>query len=297
MLALKAKKIRVGLLDNLNVSRATLQQYKEVTGYFLDFVEAGGYRFDQPVLLWYRQHLETAELKSNSKRKYFNVARLFCQIIYQLGYVDTDLTKDVLGRPIKSFQLSHHPVYGLNNREVRRLNRYLEDLKPGFVNDRLKAIIALLLYQGLRQIELHRLNVDDIDFAGRQLSIWGKGRDYQELINLHPRTLAALADYCRYLPATGPLLVNSRDRKSRLATPLCIHYIVKARFKKLRIDRSVHGFRHYFATKLIEYYKGDLATVSLYTRHKSVNTLQVYNDKILSNRDLKNYYRAVDQFH
>ena len=106
-----------------------------------------------------------------------------------------------------------------------------------------------------------------------------------------------MTDYCRYLADEGPLLVSSRNPHQRLATPLCIHYIVKARFKKLGIDRSVHGFRHYFATKLIEHYKGDLATVSLYTRHKNVNTLQVYNDKIIGQKDLKNYYLAVDRFH
>ncbi len=170
-------------------------------------------------------------------------------------------------------------------------------LPAGFINDRLRVIIALLLYQCLRQIELHRLNVEDVDFPGRQLTIRGKGRDYEEVVYLHPKTLAALAAYCSYLAPGGPLIVSSRDRRSRLATPLCIHYIVKARFKKLGIDRSVHGFRHYFATKLIEHYKGDLATVSLYTRHRNINTLQVYNDKILKSRDLKKYYVAVDSFH
>ena len=296
-MAFKSNKIRVGVLDNLNVSAETRRHYKEVAGYFLDFVDDGGHRFDQPVLLWYRQHLANLPLKANSRRTYFAVARLFCQILHQLGRIRSDPTKDVLGRPIKGFQVSQHPVWGVNSREVRRLSRYLGNLGPSFINDRLKAIIALLLYQGLRQIELHRLNIEDIDFRAKSLSIWGKGRDYQEVVYLHPRTLTALADYRHYLPAEGPLLVSSRDRRQRLATPLCIHYIVKARFKKLGIDRSVHGFRHYFATKLIEHYKGDLATVSLYTRHKNVNTLQVYNDKILGKKDLKNYYLAVERFH
>ncbi len=296
-MAFKSNKIGVGILDNLNVSAETRRHYKEVAGYFLDFIDAGSHRFDQPVLLWYRQYLTDQPLKANSRRTYFAVARLFCQILHQLGRTGGDPTKDVLGRPIKGFQVSQHPVWGVNSREVRRLSRYLDGLGPGFINDRLKAIIALLLYQGLRQIELHRLNVEDIDFDGKSLSVWGKGRDYQEVVYLHPRTLAALADYCRYLAGEGPLLVSSRNPHQRLATPLCIHYIVKARFKKLGIDRSVHGFRHYFATKLIEHYKGDLATVSLYTRHKNVNTLQVYNDKIIGQKDLKNYYLAVDRFH
>ena len=295
----KPRRVEIGvdLLDNLNVAPGTRRQYKDTAGYFLQFVRQGGYKFNQPVLLYYRQHLAESSLKPNSRRSYFNVARLFCQILYQLGHTRTDLTKDILGRPIKGFQVSQHPVWGVNNREIRRLGRYLESLRPSFVNLRLKAIIALLLYQGLRQIELHRLDVGDIDFRTRTLTIRGKGRDYHEVVHLHPKTLAALADYCQQLGPAGPLIVNSRDRRSRLASPLCIHYIVKARFKKLGINRSVHGFRHYFATKLIEHYKGDLATVRLYTRHKNINTLQVYNDKILGIRDLKKYYLAIERFH
>lgn len=290
-------KIDIGLLDNLDASDLTRKHYKEVAGYFLKFVSDNNYRFDQPVLLWYRSHLNNSNLKPNSKRGYFNIARLFCQIIYQLGYTSTDLTKDVLGRTIKGFQAGQHSVYGVNRREVGRLNRYLQELKSSFINDRLKVIVALLLYQGLRQIELHRLNVEDVDFKTGRLAIRGKGRDYKEHIYLHPKTAVLLKTYLQYLPSTGPLIVSSRDRRSRLASPLCIHYIVKARFKKLKINRSVHGFRHYFATKLIEHYKGDLATVSLYTRHKNINTLQIYNDKIINKRDLKKYYLAVDGFH
>ena len=290
-------KIEVDLFDNLDASEATRRHYKGVASYFLKFVSDNNYGFDQPVLLWYRSHLNSASLKTNSKRVYFNVARLFCQIIYQLGCTNTDLTKDVLGRTIKGFQAGSHSVYGVNRREVGRLSRYLDNLGPGFINDRLKAIVALLLYQGLRQIELHRLDVEDVDFKAGQLAIHGKGRDHQEHIHLHPKTATLLKVYCQHIPPSGPLIVNSRDRCSRLSTPLSIHYIVKSRLKKLKINRSVHGFRHYYATKLIEHYKGDLATVSLYTRHKNINTLQIYNDKIINKRDLKKYYLAVDGFH
>ena len=123
-MAFKSNRIGVGILDNLNVSAETRRHYKEVAGYFLDFIDAGSHRFDQPVLLWYRQYLADQPLKANSRRTYFAVARLFCQILHQLGRTGGDPTKDVLGRPIKGFQVSQHPVWGVNSREVRRLSRY-----------------------------------------------------------------------------------------------------------------------------------------------------------------------------
>ena len=221
---------------------------------------------------------------------------MLCGLLYNAGYIQIDLTKDLLGKDIRGFQVGKQHVYGINKQEVQTLKTYLDRLPSNFVSARLKAIIALLLYQGLRQIEVHRLNIEDINFQNQQLLINGKGRDYKEVINLHPKTIEALHDYCDYLAKKGPLIVHCRNKTTRLATSLSIHYVVKARFKKLHIKRNVHGFRHYFTTQLIEHYKGDLALVSMYTRHKNLNTLQIYNDKILGDRDLKNYYEAINKF-
>ncbi|MFA6293874.1 MAG: tyrosine-type recombinase/integrase, partial [Victivallales bacterium] len=64
--------------------------------------------------------------------------------------------------------------------------------------------------------------------------------------------------------------------------------------KKLEIQNSTHGFRHYFTTRLIELFKADLLTVQKYTRHHSVETLQVYNDNIGKKETLQTYYSGFD---
>ena len=296
-MALKAKDVGLDILEYLNVSERTILYYRELAEYFLKFMQENNYSFKQPVLLKYRQHLKNAPLKTNTRRSYFNAARMLCRLLYSTNRIRLDLTKDPLGRDIVGFRAGRQHVYGINQREVRKLKNHLDQLPPGFISARLKAIVALLLYQGLRQVEVHRLNVEDINFQAKQLCIKSKGKDYREIVHLHPRTTNALLDYCGYLNKTGPLFVGSRDKTKRLATPLGIHYIVKAKFKQLKIKRSVHGFRHYFTTQLIEHYKGDLAMVGMYTRHKNLNTLQVYNDKIIASKDLANYYAAIDKFH
>lgn len=60
---------------------------------------------------------------------------------------------------------------------------------------RLRAIIALLLYQGLRTVEICRLDVADVDTATGRLQVLGKGRDDKEYIFLHPQTAKALKTY------------------------------------------------------------------------------------------------------
>ena len=61
-------------------------------------------------------------------------------------------------------------------------------------------------------------------------------------------------------------------------------------FYTLQIDGSAHGFRHYFITKLIMSYKGELLTVSKYSRHRSIQMLEVYNDEVIRQEDLPRYY-------
>ena len=46
--------------------------------------------------------------------------------------------------------------------------------------------------------------------------------------------------------------------------------------------------------KNIELFKADLLTVQKYTRHKSVETLQVYNDNIEKKETLQTYYAGFD---
>ena len=291
------KKIDLEVLNNLNVSHKTIKHYKELTVHFFRFIEQNGYKLKQPILLRYRDHLQHISLKPNTKRSYFNAAKVFCLLLYNLGYIKADLTKDLLNQTIKGFQMSKHHVYGISRAEVKQITCYMSTLPSSFVNDRLKAIISLLLYQGLRQIEVHRLNIEDINFHKNQLFIQGKGRDFKEIVYLHPKTVTALRVYCGYLERKGPLFVSCHNKTKRLAATLSIHYIVKARLRGLKIERSIHGFRHYFVTQLIDYYKGDLAMVSMYTRHRNLSTLQIYNDRILNEKDLTNYYAAVNKFH
>jgi len=68
--------------------------------------------------------------------------------------------------------------------------------------------------------------------------------------------------------------------------------IIKDVLIKLDINKSVHGFRHFFTTKLLKAYRGDLLEVARHTRHKSLEMLKVYNDSIKDKIDLSRYYSA-----
>lgn len=57
--------------------------------------------------------------------------------------------------------------------------------------------MSLLLYQGLRQIEICCLDVIDVDLASRRIYVRGKGRDDCEPMYLHPQTVKSLTAYIK----------------------------------------------------------------------------------------------------
>jgi integrase len=157
---------------------------------------------------------------------------------------------------------------------------------------RLRAILCLLGLQGLRQIEVTRLDVADLDLAHKTAMVRGKGRDDKEPVDLHPETVRSIREHLETNRlADGPLFVG-RSNNSRRLTTRGLRLIIGQILKELGIDKTVHGFRHYFVTSLIRSYAGDLLTVAQYTRHRSLEMLQVYNDNIKRQEDLPRFYRT-----
>ncbi|OGE46257.1 hypothetical protein A3B39_02950 [Candidatus Daviesbacteria bacterium RIFCSPLOWO2_01_FULL_37_10] len=126
--------------------------------------------------------------------------------------------------------------------------------------------------------------------------IHGKGRDDKEPVSLHPETVKTLKEYLKISNvADGPLFTSiSNYHKNQRLTTRAIRKIIVKLLKELGIEKSVHGFRHYFTTTLIKTYKGDLLEVAQYTRHRSLEMLQVYNDAIKREADLPRFYSAFD---
>ena len=87
---------------------------------------------------------------------------------------------------------------------------------------------------------------------------------------------------------------NSNNSKAKRLSVRGLRKIVTSLLRELNIDKNIHGFRHYFVTTLVKNYKGDLLEVARYTRHKSLEMLQVYNDNIKQKADLPRYYKSFN---
>lgn len=278
------------IFDLRDTSPATTKDYKACVRLFLDFVEAQG--FNSNIFLDFKRYLaDRNDLSASSKNKYLATASIFLkEISRQSGLPDLTIG-------IKSFsQSKKHKKDGLNDDDINKLSIAIQELPNNTQNDRLKAVLSLLIFQGLRQIEIVRLDVLDIDFTAKTALVRGKGRDDKESINLHPETIKALKTYLESNKIADGALFTSQSnyKRNQRLTTRGLRNIIKQTLNSLEIMRSVHGFRHYFTSKLIKVYKADLTEVARLTRHKSIETLQIYNDTINAKADLPRFYGAFN---
>jgi len=312
--ALKALKAKVdikvlaeGVFDVLDIFMASRNDYKSRIGMFLEFLEGKELNFNS--FLEFKRFLANRiDLSVSTKNKYLITARIFLKELSRRGILPTDITQNV-----KGFKQSHkHKRDGVNEEEIRELVEKLNSMSESEMNARKKAIFSLLILQGLRQIEVVRLDVADLDLVLGTALVQGKGEDDKERIYLHPETVRTLKEYLKLNKiADGALFVDnyhknkvkvgelhtsnpSEDANYRRITTRAIRKMVKKIFKELGIEKTTHGFRHYFTTKLIKEYKGDLLEVAQYTRHKSLEMLQVYNDNVNREADLPRFYKTFE---
>lgn len=277
------------IFDFLDVSEDTRRDYKYRIGAFIEYIKQFG--INNNSFLEYKRGLaEKNELSVSTKNKYLASARIFLRELHRQGLLPTDITHN-----IKSFkQDKKHKKDGLNSEEIQVISSSMHKSPATPENVRLKAILSLLTLQGLRQCEIVRLDFNDVDFVGKTAFIKGKGKDDKELIYLHPETVQVLKEYTKICNiADGALFASwSNNSKGRRLTTRALRSIVQSFLRKLGIEKVVHGFRHYFTTTLVKNYKGDLLQVAKYTRHSSLEMLQVYNDSVKNKADLPKYYKA-----
>lgn len=273
------------LLTHMDVSGETLVDYGRRMSPFLRYLVANGVHEDT-FILYKRQLAADSSLKVSTKNKKLTVARIFLRELYRRGFIDKDITAGV-----KGFQQSNkHKVSGLDDHDMQLLREWVslnQYRTPATI--RLTAILLLLTYHGLRQIEIVRLQVEDIDFVGSQLFIHGKGRDDKEPIHLSLPASQALRFYLETFNISSGYVFRSISNNSSKGKPLTtrgLRATVKHLFDKLGIDRNVHGIRHFYVTKLIQEFPGELFMVRNFTRHRSLEQLAVYNDAYIHAKDI-----------
>ncbi|HUD10655.1 MAG TPA: site-specific integrase [Candidatus Saccharimonadales bacterium] len=277
------------IFDSLDVGENTRHEYRLRIIPFLAFVQTEGLSLN--ILLDYKRLLAKREdYVISTKNKNLVVAKVFLRECHRLGLIERDITSNV-----KCFkQDKRHKVDGLNDEEVSLISQWVKD-NPHKLRER--AMLCLLLLNGLRQFEVCNIKLKDLDLKAGRLSVIGKGRDDYERIHLHPNTTRALRRYCRTVKLqSDDYLFTSKRRqsKNRKLTTRGLQLIIKGIFLELEIDRTVHGCRHYFVTRLIKTMPGNLTIIAKFSRHESLEMLKIYDDSLLMEQSLEQYRKAFN---
>ena len=148
------------------------------------------------------------------------------------------------------------------------------------------AIMRLLWENALRRNELVSCNIKDFDQESRTLSITGKGRGSQkDIISLSEKTAEAVNEWLQARGETDqekPLFISlSNNQRGHRMTGTAVYNLIDTIARQAGIDKqfSPHRIRHSAITAALEALNGDVTKVQQLSRHKSIQTVMIYNDR------------------
>lgn len=278
------------IFNSLDVSETTRKDYSARVGFFISYVQENG--LNRNTYLSFKKYLVSrTEYTVSTKNKYLATARVFLKELNRLGYLPVDITQNV-----KLFsQSKKHKREGFTEDEIMGIVTKLESLPETPHKARLRVLFSLLAFQGLRQIEIIRLDVSDVDLVRKVIFVKGKGSDDKELVYITPQTVNALKEYMRTNKVgSGALFKSLGNRKSERISTMTIKRDLGWLCEEAGIEKSVHGFRHFYITALLK--KLDVRDVRKFSRHNSLEMLIVYDDEIDIKKKTVDVFQVFEKF-
>jgi site-specific recombinase XerD len=214
---------------------------------------------------------------------YVNVINGFYAIAVKRGAVGpefAELNKELKPPKDKDSGIRKFPI--LNAVEKDKLLRFLP-LGNNEEDQRLRAAIYLMLGQGMRVVELHRLSMGDINIEERSLKVSGKGKS--RIVYLRDDSWEEFSKYIMIRQNVitdmngSPIFVATGNRSGgRRLSRESLRAITNVLYTKAGIKeegRSCHSLRHTFGTELYQKTK-DIRAVQEELGHAQIETTKLY---------------------
>ena len=217
----------------------------------------------------YLNYLKQNKLSTTSIARKFCSIRSYFDFLVSIDHIDKNHLKG-----IKLPRIKHKEKQWLTDEDVKTI---LSSIPNNTSGKRDRAMIFLMLYNGLRRSEVIGLNIESIlpSDVGPVIRIEGKG-DKIRTRPLHPECVSAIKSYLketgRLSEKSGPLFLG---KKGRVSSDL-IYKVVKKYSKKLKKHVHPHMFRAKFASMALE--AGvEITSVQEDMGHVSVETTAMYD--------------------
>lgn len=269
-------------LEGQKRSRYTIKHYALAVRLFQDWLRT---ELDRTVPL---RNASESDLKQyqiwlSTQKRYGKASIYFTVKALQAFYRFLEMeTADTLKPPKRSQSL---PKY-LTETEATRL------LRAAGETTRAHAMVAILLYTGLRVGELVRLELPDVDFAERTMRIRSGKGDKDRLVILSQKCSEIIQAWLKHRPSGGSDYLFPGKFQPRPAAEITVQRLVQRAAKRAGIEKVVtpHVLRHTLATTLLRR-GGDIRFIQRILGHASIATTQVYTH--LDDAELKRMYESA----
>jgi integrase/recombinase XerD len=208
----------------------------------------------------YLSGLAASGLKPSSVQTYANILRSFFSWLQSEGQIDRSPMLKIRSRRLDR----KHSRQPLTSRELEKVRRVC-------AAPRERALLEMLVSTGCRVSELRLIQLSDMDFRTRSITVTGKGSKTR-LVLFSPQAELALDDYA---PQSGYLFPGAAPDQPMSVRS--IQKIIHALGVRAGLPSSLHPhrLRHTFATLAIN--RGmELPILQQLLGHESADTTEIY---------------------
>lgn len=247
------------------LSPRTLANYKYTLDMFSDRVNKSVSKITADDIRGYISYLsEARSLRETSLQTHISVLRAF----FSWLLMEERIKKNPMLK-IRSLKLDKK-----NARQALSVEE-LERLRDACKGYREKALVEFLVSTGCRLSEVAQLNVADLDFNNRSVTVTGKGNK-ERPVYFSIRARLMLQEYIKERKGGEGLFVSSKTPYLPLK-PRAIQRIIHGLSVRAGLDARVHPhlLRHTFATHALN--SGmDVTAIQQLLGHENISTTQIY---------------------
>ena len=262
----------------LDSSPKTVETYSRALRQFFKYLAFNG--ITQPTretVIAFREELKEGH-KPSTIQNYIVAIRLFFQWTEQ-ERLYPNIAEHIKGSKVEK----HHKKDYLTSHQLKDILSGIDRSTPQGRRD--YAIFSLMVVGGLRDIEVHRANIEDLRTLGDStiLSLQGKGKEERTQYIKVPAEVekalrASLADREDKKPSSPLFISLSNNSKGQRISTRSVSGIIKGALKKAGYDSeklTAHSLRH-SAITLSLLGGNSIEQVQQFARHSNINTTMVY---------------------
>lgn len=262
-------------------SQYTIMNYIKDINDFRDFLKENDlgslFNINATIGRYYKSHLVQKKYMPKTVSRKLSSLRSFYKFLFSEKLVNINVFADISSPKLnKSLPKQVYP------KEIDAMFNSID--VSTVIGKRDSALLEMIYGTGIRVSELCSIELMDIDYYNRTLTVMGKGSKERNL-PLYDKIIDSLKDYIQF--SRNELLIrNKNNNKTNILflnyrggelTPRGVRIILDDIASKASISLNVspHMFRHSFATHLLDN-GADLRSVQELLGHVNLSTTQIY---------------------